>query len=73
MERHDYQRIEHIVDYCEDIEDVLARVNDSYDTFLSDRMAQYAVAFSILQIGELVESSRRSCVPKLGMRSTGPQ
>ena len=54
MERHDFQRLEHIVDYCEDIEDALARMNHSYEDFLADKMAQYAVAFSILQIGELV-------------------
>ncbi len=54
MERHDFQRLEHIVDYCEDIEDALARLDHSYESFLADKMAQYAIAFSILQIGELV-------------------
>ncbi len=54
MERHDLQRLEHIVDYCEDIEDALTRMNHSYENFLADKMVQYAIAFSILQIGELV-------------------
>jgi len=54
MERHDIQRLEHILDYCEDIEDALVRVCHSYEQFLSEKMAQYAIAFSILQIGELV-------------------
>ena len=54
MERHDLQLLEHIIDYCDDIKDALAIVNNTYDSFLTNKMAQYTIAFSILQIGELV-------------------
>lgn len=54
MQRRDYQCLEHIADYCEDIADTLARIDGSQETFDHDTMVQYSVAFCILQIGELV-------------------
>ena len=53
MELRDTQRLEHILDYCEDIERSVDDFGDSYDCFISNRAYQYAVAFCILQIGEL--------------------
>ena len=54
MLQRDYQCLEHIVDYCEDIADTLSRIEGSKETFKSDTMIQYSIAFCILQIGELV-------------------
>ncbi len=54
MQPRDMIILEHIHDYCEDIEEVLVRLENSDARFSSDTMAQYAIAFSILQIGELV-------------------
>ncbi len=53
MQPRDLQRLEHIVDYCEDIEDALHRIEYSRDAFNADTMIQYSIAFCILQIGEL--------------------
>ena len=53
MQLRDYQRLEHIVDYCDDIMDVLARIENSREVFYKDTAIQYSVAFCILQIGEL--------------------
>ncbi|MCR4771469.1 MAG: DUF86 domain-containing protein [Oscillospiraceae bacterium] len=52
--RRDLHLLEHIADYCDDIQDTLISVESSFERFTSDKQAQYAVAFSILQIGELV-------------------
>ena len=53
MQPHDLQRLEHIIDYCEDIADCLARIDSSRERFNADTMIQYSIAFCILQIGEL--------------------
>ena len=49
----DIQRLEHIIDYCEDIDEALNLTDRSCEKFASDKTVQYAVSFSILQIGEL--------------------
>ena len=54
MQSRDQQIFDHMFDYCEDIEDILKKVNNDPEIFLADKTAQYALAFSILQIGELV-------------------
>ena len=46
--------LEHMEEYCEDIERYLHTAGDSFDAFLSDPMCQHSIAFCILQIGELV-------------------
>ena len=46
--------LEHMEEYCEDIEQYLHTAGDSFDAFLSDPMCQHSIAFCILQIGELV-------------------
>ena len=56
MLQRDYYVLEHIGDYCEDIEEVLGSIEKSRDEFLLDKKIQYSIAFSILQIGELVNS-----------------
>ena len=50
----DQQRLECILDYCEQIEDTLSRFGRFKETFLQDKDFQQSIAFSILQIGELV-------------------
>ena len=49
----DSQRLMHILDYCDDIENHLATVNHDHPTFLTNSMCQHSIAFCILQIGEL--------------------
>ena len=49
----DMQRLEHILDYCDDIDYQLVKIGRSYESFMADRGCQYAMAFCILQIGEL--------------------
>lgn len=54
MQPRDTQRLEHVLDYCEDIEDMLRAISSSKETFFNNKQVQYSIAFSILQIGELV-------------------
>lgn len=54
MLRLDRHRLSHIVDYCHRIQTTMARFGNSYDAFVSDEDYQQSIAFSILQIGELV-------------------
>ena len=49
----DYQRLEHIRDYCEEIRKTIARYGSSFEVFDSDADYQRSVSFCILQIGEL--------------------
>ena len=51
---HDVQRLEHIIDYCEDIDEALSHADKSFEKFSLDKTVQYAISFSIMQIGELV-------------------
>lgn len=54
----DLQRLEHIRDYCDEIQKTIARYGKSFDIFDADADYQRSVSFCILQIGEL--SSRLS-------------
>ena len=54
MQAHDQQILMHIQDYCDDTERYLISFDHSHETFLSTPMYQHAIAFCILQIGELV-------------------
>lgn len=54
----DLQILEHIRDYCFEIEKSIERYGNSFDIFDEDKDYQRSVSFSILQIGEL--SSRLS-------------
>ncbi len=56
MQPRDKQRIEHILNYCTDIEAATERFGKRYETFVSDKDYHDVVAFRILQIGELAGS-----------------
>ncbi len=49
----DLQRIEHIRDYCVEIEKTIQRYGNSFQTFDQDSDYQRSISFCILQIGEL--------------------
>ena len=49
----DAQRLEHIRDYCVEIEKTIARYGNSFEIFDKDADYQRSVSFCILQIGEL--------------------
>jgi uncharacterized protein with HEPN domain len=51
----DVQRLEHIIDYCEDIKDSLDRFGVDLDIFLFDRDFYNSISMSLLQIGELAK------------------
>ena len=55
MQNSDAQRIEHILDFCEDIQKTLDRFGAEYATFVSDRDFYNSVSMSLLQIGELAK------------------
>ena len=59
----DKQRLEHILDYCCEIEKTIARYGSDFAIFDRDRDYQRSVSFSILQIGEL--SGGLSDIPAL--------
>lgn len=46
--------LEHIISYCDQIEQTVNRFGDDYETFVGDRIYRNAAALCILQIGELV-------------------
>ncbi len=50
----DLQRIEHIRDYCLDIEAAVERHHADFGEFETDLEFQYSASFCLLQIGELV-------------------
>ena len=54
MQLRDQHRLEHIFDYCVEIERTVARFGRDYETFRCDKDYHDVVAFRILQIGELV-------------------
>ena len=54
MQPRDERILEHILDYCDDIQDAVDLIERSYDRFISDKQSQYSISFSIMQIGELV-------------------
>lgn len=45
--------LEHIVNYCDQIEETVRRFGESYDAFSRDTIYRNAAAMCILQIGEL--------------------
>ncbi len=53
MSKTDLQRVSHILRYCNDIEDFIARFGCDYSVFVNDRAYFSAVSMCILQIGEL--------------------
>ena len=53
MQPRDERVLEHILDYCESIEECVARFGDDFDTFHDDKAYHDLVCFYLLQIGEL--------------------
>lgn len=51
----DVTLLQEIIHYCDDILEILDRVNHDEEIFMDDRMYQAAVAFNLLQIGELAK------------------
>lgn len=51
---HNADILEHIISYCDQIEQTVVRFGNSYDTFYTDAIYRNAAALCILQIGELV-------------------
>ena len=49
----DLQRVAHIQEYCERIQNSISRYGCSFESFSTDEDFQQSVAFSVLQIGEL--------------------
>lgn len=49
----DLQILEHIRDYCIEIQNSIERYGNSFETFNEDKDYQRSVSFCILQIGEL--------------------
>ncbi|MBQ9566416.1 MAG: DUF86 domain-containing protein [Synergistaceae bacterium] len=49
----DLSILEHMLSYCTDIEEAVARFGDSYEVFTADKEYRNACAMCILQIGEL--------------------
>ncbi len=49
----DLNIIEHILQYCDEIENTIYRFGKNYDVFKRDTVYQNACALCILQIGEL--------------------
>lgn len=49
----DEQRLEHILDYCEDISQTVQRFGDDYEVFDADKAYHDLICFYLLQIGEL--------------------
>ena len=45
--------LEHIVNYCDQIEETIQRFGNSYDVFSKDAIYRNAAAMCVLQIGEL--------------------
>ena len=45
--------LEHMVSYCDQIEETIVRFGNDYDTFEADAIYRNAAALCILQIGEL--------------------
>lgn len=44
--------LEHIIGYCDQIEETIQRFGNSYDIFSSDAIYRNAAALCVLQIGE---------------------
>ena len=67
----DLQRLEHIRDYCDEIQKTIARYGKSFDIFDADADYQRSVSFCILQIGELPHK-RKLHLPVRGIRTAEP-
>ncbi len=53
MENRDNIVLSKIVEYCDDINDTLARFGDELEQFIADKDFQKSICMSLVQIGEL--------------------
>ena len=53
MQPRDERVLEHILDYCESIEQCTVRFGDDFESFLTDNAYHDLICFYLLQIGEL--------------------
>lgn len=53
MNNREYDILRHILQYCQEIDETVARFGDSYEVFTQDRDYKNSIALSVLQIGEL--------------------
>lgn len=53
MNNREYDILEHILQYCQEINETVARFGNSYEVFSQDRDYKNSIALSVLQIGEL--------------------
>ncbi len=51
----DLSIIEHILVYCAEIEQTVARFGDNFESFETDKIYRNAATMCILQIGELAD------------------
>lgn len=70
---HDAQRLEHIRDYCVEIEKTIARYGNSFEIFDKDADYQRSVSFCILQSVNWEASFRRNTEPRLQTEFSGGQ
>lgn len=55
MRSRDQQRLDHILEYCQDITEDVTFCQGSFEKFQENKRAQRSVSFCILQIGELAK------------------
>lgn len=53
MNNREYDILRHILRYCQEVDETVARFGDSYEVFTQDRDYKNSIALSVLQIGEL--------------------
>jgi len=53
MDKKDIQRIRHIKEYCEEINETVHRYGNDYGVFENDKDFYKSIAMSLFQIGEL--------------------
>ncbi len=71
MQSPDVQRITHILDYCQRIENTVSRYGRDAAVFESDMDYQQSIAFSILQLANCVEPFRWSIVQPRSIKFLG--
>ena len=63
--------LQKMIDYCDDITDMVSEFGDSYEAFASRKSYQYATGMCILQIGELVtrlSDETKAAIPSIPWR-----
>ena len=69
MTQPDYQRLQHIRDYCVAIQKTIDRYGKDYATYSTDADYQRSISFSLFQIGELSgglsEEYRKNTAPQI--------